>query len=119
MELGAVPLVMAATSNAAFFSGSPLQSLIIRKKPKGFGTDNDLEGKDNLAPGRHILLVDDVATTGSSLLKSIERLEYHDYKVVDILCIVDRMEGASELLSQHGYQLNTLFNRHDLLPISD
>lgn len=113
MTLGADPMV-AAISVVSYLEGDPLQAFIIRKEPKGHGTASWIEGKQNLPPGAAVAIVEDVVTTGGTLLKAIERAESEGLKVVQILALVDRNEGGRELLREKGYELNSVFVRQDL-----
>ena len=87
-ELGAVPIATAL----ALETGKPL--VIVRKKPKGHGTGSQIEGE--VKPGERILLVEDVTTTGGSVLRAAEVLEKLGAKIAAISVVVDREEGAEE-----------------------
>jgi len=54
-----------------------------------------------------------VVTTGGSTLKAIERAIEENLQVVKVLAIVDRDEGGKENLKAQGYDLESLFTRHD------
>ncbi len=89
-----------ATMLAEFFS-KPLA--YIRSEKKDYGRQRLVEGAS--VEGKTVLLVDDVATTGSSLLRGVEAIEnnwgYVGYAVV----VFDRMEGAREKLAEKRVQL--------------
>ncbi len=87
-ELGAVPIATAL----ALETGKPL--VIVRKKPKGHGTGSQIEGDVN--PGERVLLVEDVTTTGGSVLRAAEVLEREGARIAAIMVVVDREEGAEE-----------------------
>ncbi len=114
MTLGADPLVT-AVSVVSFIEGAPIPAFIIRKEPKGHGTGSWIEGKSNIPAGSFVALVEDVVTTGGTLIKTIERTQLEGYKVGGVFALVDREEGGSELLSQHGFRLVSLFTRTQLL----
>ncbi len=114
MTLGADPLVT-AVSVVSFLEGAPIPAFIIRKEPKGHGTGSWIEGKSNISAGSFVALVEDVVTTGGTLIKAIERTQLEGYKVGGVFALVDREEGGSELLSQHGFKLVSLFTRTQLL----
>ncbi len=114
MTLGADPLVT-AVSVVSFLEGAPIPAFIIRKEPKGHGTGSWIEGKSNIPAGSFVALVEDVVTTGGTLIKAIERTQLEGYKVGGVFALVDREEGGSELLSQHGFRLVSLFTRTQLL----
>jgi len=97
MELGAVPIVVAL----ALRTGKPY--LILRKGKREHGTGNQIEG-DFLA-GEKILIVEDVATTGGSIVRSAEMLREAGLKVDTSLVVVDREEGATQALKDIGLSL--------------
>ena len=87
--------------------------IYIRQKPKEYGTGSLIEGK---APsGSRILLVDDVGTTGQSLIKAIRALKEAGMVVTDAFVIINRLEGASKTLSSEGVRLHEIT---DVLEIS-
>jgi len=77
--------------------------IYIRQKPKDYGTENVVEGK--IAAGSRVLLVDDVGTTGLSLLNAIKALKASKMVVTDAFTIINRFEGARELLASENVRL--------------
>jgi orotate phosphoribosyltransferase len=77
--------------------------IYIRQKPKDYGTENVIEGK--IAEGSRVLLVDDVGTTGLSLLNAIKALKASKMVVTDAFTIINRFEGARELLASENVRL--------------
>ncbi|HII36038.1 MAG TPA: orotate phosphoribosyltransferase [Nitrosopumilaceae archaeon] len=75
----------------------------IRQKPKEYGTENVIEGK--IAKGTSVLLVDDVATTGLSLINAIKPLKNAGMIITDAFTIVNRFEGAREALATENVRL--------------
>ncbi len=114
MTLGADPLVT-AVSIVSYLEGGPLPAFIVRKEPKSHGTENYIEGKENLAEGTRVALLEDVVTTGGTLLQVIERVRSQGFEVGLVATIVDRQEGGTEALAKQGYKLLSLFTREDLL----
>jgi orotate phosphoribosyltransferase len=114
MTLGADPLVT-AVSLVSYLEKAPIPAFIIRKEAKGHGTGNFIEGKTNLAPGGLVALVEDVVTTGGTLLKVIERVENEGFKVALVATIIDRQEGGAETLASKGYPLKAIFTREQLI----
>jgi orotate phosphoribosyltransferase len=113
MTLGADPIVT-SISVVGHLAGRKLKALIIRKEPKKHGTQKFVEGPA-LPEGSKVTVVDDVVTTGSSLIKSIERLRAEGYEPIQVVAILDREEGGSERLKEAGYGLESIFKRADLL----
>ena len=77
--------------------------IYIRQKPKEHGTENVIEGK--IAKGTRVLLVDDVATTGLSLINAIKPLKNAGMLVTDAFTIINRFEGAREALATENVRL--------------
>ena len=114
MTLGADPIVT-AVSLVSYVEQAPIPAFIVRKESKKHGTEAYLEGQSNLPEGATVALVEDVVTTGGTLLKVIERVEAQGYKVGLVATIVDRQEGGAEALAAKGYQLRAIFTRQTLL----
>jgi orotate phosphoribosyltransferase len=114
MTLGADPLVT-AVSIASFLAGKEIPAFIVRKEAKGHGTGSYIEGLKNMPPGCTVALLEDVVTTGGTLLKVIERVEAAGFSVGLIATIVEREEGGAEALAKAGYPLQSIFTRSQLL----
>ncbi len=114
MTLGADPLVT-AVSLVSFLERQPLPAFIVRKESKKHGTEAYIEGQGNLPAGARVALVEDVVTTGGTLLKVIERVERQGYRVGMVLTVVDRQEGGAEALAAAGCPLTAIFTRAELL----
>ncbi|MGI0046873.1 MAG: orotate phosphoribosyltransferase [Nitrosotalea sp.] len=80
----------------------------IRQKPKDYGTSSLIEGK--IETGSKILLVDDVGTTGQSIAGAIRALKSAKMIVTDAFVIVNRFEGARELLASEGVKLHEIID---------
>jgi orotate phosphoribosyltransferase len=114
MTLGADPLVT-AVSLVSFLEGRPIPAFIVRKEAKGHGTGNYIEGLKNMPAGCWVALVEDVVTTGGTLLKVIERVEAQGFKVGLVATVVERQEGGVKALTDKGYRLESIFTREELL----
>ena len=113
LTLGADPLAT-ATSVASWHAGRPRAAFLVRKEPKGHGTNQWVEST-RLPPGAEVVILEDVVTTGASTLKAIERARLAGLRVVHALGLVDRLEGGREAITQET-PLTTLFTRRDFLP---
>ncbi len=80
----------------------------VRSKPKDYGTSKSVEGK--IHNGMKVVMIDDVATTGGSIVNAIKSLTEVNVKVKDAYVIVDRMEGADESLAELGVKLHSILN---------
>jgi len=113
LTMGADPIV-AAISVVSAYQEDLLHAFLIRKEPKGHGKQLWIEGDKNFKTGDSVAIVEDVVTSGGSLLKAVERAQAHDLKVVQVLTLVDRLEGGAEFLLEHGLKLESLFTIEDL-----
>lgn len=111
--LGADPLAT-ATSLVSGLQGAGVPAFIVRKEPKGHGTQSWIEGKHNLDPGARVVVLEDVVTTGGSSLQAVERVESEGYRVLGVLALVDRQEGGRETLEARGYRFEALFTKADV-----
>ena len=107
VALGGVPLV-AVTSLA---TGNPY--VIARKRAKEYGTANRIEG--TLAEGEEVVVLEDIATTGTSALEAVNALREAGAIVTRVIVVVDREEGARELLAEHDLELEALVTASELL----
>jgi len=111
--LGADPIV-SGVCLLAYKKKIPLKGFLIRKNPKKHGHQKLIEGQV-IKPYEKVVIVDDVATSGSSLIKSIKILEKEKIKIVGAITVIDRQEGAGENLAALGCPLKSLFTRSDFL----
>lgn len=112
LTLGADPIV-SSISLLSYMQRRNLSALIVRKEPKRHGTMKFLEGPV-LEKDARIAIVEDVVTTGASILRAIDHITAEGYKPVQALTILDRMEGGREALALKGFNLESLFTRNDL-----
>jgi len=111
--LGADPIVTSITI-ASFYHKDPLPGFIVRKEPKGHGTMQWLEGVKSLIPGASVALVEDVITTGGSLLKAVKVVRKLGYRVVAAGVLVDRLEGGRKALEAQHVPLFSFFTIKDV-----
>ncbi len=88
--------------------------IYIRQKPKDYGTGSLIEGK--IPERSRVILVDDVGTTGHSLLHAIKALKDAKMIVDSAFVIVNRLEGAHKNLDVEGVKMYEITN---ILAISD
>jgi orotate phosphoribosyltransferase len=112
LTIGADPIATAVAVVSAI-EGQPLPAFIVRKETKSHGTQKSIEGYDG-KPGSSVIIVDDVCTTGGSILTAGDRAEAAGYKVVAAFCVVDREEGGTELIAKR-YPFYSLFTAKELL----
>ncbi len=107
VALGGVPIAVAASLE----TGLPL--LIIRKETKDYGTKGQIVGE--IKQGRSVILVEDVTTTGGSVLKAIQILREEGLVVRYVITVVDREEGAIKNLKGADVEFLPLVSISDLL----
>ena len=112
-SLGADPIV-GGVCFLAHKNKKKLKGFLIRKAPKKYGKQKLIEGPV-LSCRDRVMIVDDVATSGASLIKSIEVLRKQKIKVIAALAVVDRQEGAKENLARLNCPLISLFTKSDFL----
>ena len=94
---------------------SYLPLIIKRKEAKEYGTKKMLEGI--FQKGQNCLLVEDVITSGKSLLETIPEIENEGISVSDIVVVLDRQQGGKEMLESKGYRVHTLFTISEVCTI--
>ncbi len=107
MELGAVPLASALSLE----TGLPF--LMVRKKSKGHGTGERIEG--TLEEGDTVTVVEDVTTTGGSAVETVKVLREAGAEVDKVLVVVDRKEGSEEKLNEVDVDLIPLVTADELV----
>lgn len=110
MAIGADPITAAVITMSAV-RGMPIRGFMVRKESKGHGTNQYVEGP--VQPGEHVVIVEDVVTTGGSSLTAIERVEAFGLNVSGVIAIIDRMEGGREAFESRGYKLQSLLTIQD------
>ena len=109
LEVGAIP--MAAAALVAYHrAGRPMEGFFVRKQAKGHGSRELVEGQ--VRPGDTVVVIDDVLTTGGSVVQAIDAVTAAGATVARVVCICDRLQGAREALA--GYDFRPLFTIRDL-----
>jgi orotate phosphoribosyltransferase len=103
--LGAIPIVTAISLK------SQIPMLMIRPSKKDYGTSKQIEGE--IKEGDAVVVVEDVTTTGNSLLKAIEAILENGGQIKKAFVVVDRSEGALENLKEKGIILEPLVSVQD------
>jgi orotate phosphoribosyltransferase len=112
LTFGADPVAFAAAF-ASELNGNPIKAFSIRKTQKDHGIVKWVEG--DLQRGERVAIVDDVATTGGSTIKAIERARTEGLEVVKAVVLVDRQEGGLENIRKHVTDVSGIVTRDELL----
>lgn len=115
LELGAVPLVAAIVAES--WGKVPMYGFVVRKHSKVHGTRRAIEG--HMIHAGKSAIVDDVATTGGSILRAIEAVRASGGDVQTAMVVIDREEGAREVLAAKGVGLYSLFTMSELLWVGE
>lgn len=112
LTFGADPMAV-ATAFVSEIQQSPLKAFSIRKEKKNHGISRWIEG--DMQAGEKVVILDDVATTGGSTIKAIERAQSEGLQVVKVVILVDRQEGGLENIRKHVSDTIAIISREELL----
>lgn len=86
--------------------------LMRRKEAKNYGTKKMIEGI--FAPGQNCVIIEDVITTGSSVIETADLLKSQGLTVTDIVVLIDRQQGGQENLAKQGYRVHAVYTLEQL-----
>jgi len=112
LTFGADPIAV-ATAFASALEAQPVNAFSIRKSRKDHGIIRWVEG--DVHPGQPVVIIDDVATTGGSTIKAIERAQSEGLEVVKSVILVDRQEGGLDNIRKHVEDVTAIVTRDELL----
>ncbi|MBL7180088.1 MAG: orotate phosphoribosyltransferase [Desulfobacterales bacterium] len=112
LTFGADPIAI-ATAFVSELSGKPVNAFSIRKTRKDHGIVRWVEG--DVKPGQRVAIIDDVATTGGSTMKAIERARAEGLEVVKAVILVDRQEGGLKNIRQQVADVTAIITRDELM----
>jgi len=107
LVLGAVPFTFAVAGAAR------CRWFLIRKEPKGRGTNRWVEGA-HITPGMRVVLVEDTVTTGGSIRVAYERVRAEGAEVVFATTLVDRGDEAGAYFESVGVPYVAMLTYRDL-----
>lgn len=113
LEMGAIPIISPLIM-LRDLQGKPATGFFIRKKSKAHGTMRRVEGIDDIE-GKHVLIVEDVTTTGNSALEAVEVIQTLGGNVAMVLTLLDRQQGAAALYKGLGIPFRPLFVASEFL----
>ena len=109
LETGAIPIVAALCARS--WPARPIKGFFVRKENKGHGTDQRIDGL--LERGSNVILFEDVTTTGGSAMQAVDQARQFGCKIVKVVSLVDRLEGAKENFRAAGIPFDSLFTWRD------
>ncbi len=113
LTMGADPIAY-AVARYSYDVQHPIQAFVIRKEPKEYGLHLQIEG--NVKSGDHVVIVDDVVTTGSSTIKAIDIARQHGLIVVAAIVLVDRGEqNGRQNIASLGLPVYDIFTIKDFI----
>jgi uridine monophosphate synthetase len=86
-----------------------------RKEIKSYGTGRAVEGV--YQPGESVVIIEDLVTSGGSVLKSIEPLLAAGLRVSEVAVLIDREQGGREALAKQGYRLHAALRLPEILEV--
>jgi orotate phosphoribosyltransferase len=112
LTFGADPLAVAAAF-ASELKGKSIDAFSIRKTRKDHGIVRWIEG--DIQPGARVAIIDDVATTGGSTIKAVERARAEGLDVIKAVILVDRQEGGLDNIRRHVANVSRIITRDELM----
>lgn len=112
---GVLGIPYAALPYASVAAGQYLKKplLIVRKEAKSYGTKKLIEGL--YQPNDQLVLIEDVVTTGGSILDVLKVIQAEPLVASDVFCILDREQGGSQKLKDAGVTLHSLLDMNTVL----
>ncbi|CAH1724747.1 unnamed protein product [Aphis gossypii] len=92
-----------------------LPMLIRRKEQKTYGTKKLIDGEYSC--GDDVVVIEDVITSGASILETVTDLEKSNLNVSNVIVLVDRQQGGMQRLSERGLKIKSLFNITEIVTI--
>jgi len=116
LEMGAVP-VLGAIAALSAMEGHAVNTFFARRQAKDHGTKDVIEGlaANESLSGKRVMVLDDVATSGGSILKAAQAVRGAGAIVELALVLIDREEGAVEALKRQGIALSSVFRGNEFL----
>ena len=111
LTLGADPIAY-AIAHAATLAGRQLDAFTVRKEAKAHGAGRLIEGR--FEGGMHVVVVEDVITTGESALRALRAVREAGGHVLGVLALVDREEGGREWIEREHVAVTALFTAASL-----
>jgi orotate phosphoribosyltransferase len=120
LEMGAVPII-GAVCHLSYGSAYPVRGMFVRKEPKTHGTKKLIEGleRGEVLSGKRVVIVEDVTTSGASALRAVHVCQDAGAKVVLVISIVDREEGAAAAFAEQKIPFLPLYRASSFVESAD
>lgn len=115
LTLGADPIAYAISYASALEGKALVRAFSVRKEAKEHGMGQLIEGP--FRAGDRVVVVEDVITTGGSILRAAEAVRRAGGHVVGVLALVDREEGGREALERVGFKVRSLTRASDIVAL--
>ncbi len=112
LTFGADPIAV-ATAFVSELKKKPVNAFSIRKEQKDHGIIKWVEG--DLNPGDKVVILEDVATTGGSTIKAVERARSEGLDVVKVVTLIDREEGGLDNIRNHVKDVSAIITKSELM----
>jgi orotate phosphoribosyltransferase len=109
IEIGAIPVVVAVCVKS--HQDFPVRGFFVRDTAKDHGTKKLIDG--HIKDGATVIIVDDVTTKGDSAMKAVAAVRTRGCKVLKVISIVDRQEGATKRFAAEGIEFTSIFTTAD------
>jgi orotate phosphoribosyltransferase len=104
--------IATAVAIASYATATPIPAFVVRKEAKQHGLQKWIEGPD--PSGRRVAIVDDVITTGGSVIQAIRRVQEIGCEVIVVVALVDREQGGRERIEELGCRFLSICTISDL-----
>lgn len=112
-RIGGVPMGALSIANMlSFATGKNILTLRNEAKDHGLVGTKTVE---SFTEGQKVLVVEDVATSGGSIKEAVEKYRFLNLEVTDAFVVVDRQQGAAEMLAEMGVKLHSLITLQDIV----
>ena len=117
LTMGADPIAYAVAMHS-YSAKEPIQAFVIRKEPKEHGLKLPIEG--NVKPGDHVVIIDDVITTGGSTIKAINIARDFGLIIDAVIVLLDRCEqNGRQNIEQLGHTVYDILTINDFIPANN
>ncbi len=114
LTLGADPIAF-SIARESLETSHPIKAFVVRKDPKVHGMGRVIAGLEQ-THDLPVVIIDDVCTKGGSTAQAIQSAKEAGMRILGAICLVDRCQGATELLrDKFGLRLESIFTLAELL----